>query len=59
MPTGGVDPLKNFAMSASAPVSVTFSCGATVTDMRDERNTSPPAPGSIFHPLASGLAEMP
>ena len=22
--------------------------------MRDERNTSPPAPGSIFHPLASG-----
>jgi len=59
MLTGGVDPLKNFAMSASVPVSVTFCCGATVTEMRDERNTSPLAPDAMVHPLASGLAVMP
>ena len=60
MPTPGVDPLKNFAMSACVPVGVyVLPCGATVTVIRDERNTSPLAPDATVHPLASGLAEMP
>jgi hypothetical protein len=60
IPTPGVDPPKNFAISAWVPVGAFLGpCGATVTVRRAERKTSPAAPDSLVQPVASGLAEIP
>src|SRR5258707_15288502 len=60
MPTPGVEPLKNFAMSAEVPVRFRWGpCGETVTIMREERRISPAAPLSTVHPVNAGWAEIP
>jgi hypothetical protein len=60
IPTPGVDPPKNRAISAAVPVGLYgLPCGETVTTICDDRSTSPAAPLSALHPATSGFAITP
>src|SRR5580658_661265 len=59
-PTLGVEPLKNFAISACVPVGSHFPLsGETVTTIREERITSPELRSSATQPVGSGVAVIP
>jgi hypothetical protein len=59
-PTPGVEPLKNFAMSALVPVGTHFGpWGETVTIRRLERKVSPEVSLPAVHPVGAGAATMP
>src|SRR5437016_4241939 len=60
IPTPGVEPLKNFAMSAEVPVGFRLGrWGETVTTIWEERSMSPVVPPSTVHPVEAGWAEIP
>ena len=60
IPTPGVDPLKNFAMSAAVPLGTYFGpCAATVTTIREDRSTSPSAPLCATQPAPFAFAITP